>query len=98
MVASRRKTDANHKIAISTRHSLHLFVCLRIKRLSRFRVPVTMAVPKKKTSKSKRDKRRATWRHKAVIEAQKALSLGKSILSGRSTYVYPTDEEEEEES
>jgi large subunit ribosomal protein L32 len=56
-----------------------------------------MAVPKKKTSKSKRDKRRATWRHKAIVQAQKALSLGKSILTGRSTFVYPTAEEEEEE-
>ena len=56
-----------------------------------------MAVPKKKTSKSKRDKSRATWRHKAVVEAQKALSLGKSILSGRSKFVYPTTEEEETE-
>ncbi|MGB5963861.1 MAG: 50S ribosomal protein L32 [Coleofasciculaceae cyanobacterium] len=57
-----------------------------------------MAVPKKKTSKSKRDKRKATWKHKAAIQAQKALSLGKSILSGRSSFVYPTTEEEEEES
>ena len=56
-----------------------------------------MAVPKKKTSKSKRDKRRATWRHKAALQAQKALSLGKSILSGRSTFVYPSKEEEAEE-
>jgi large subunit ribosomal protein L32 len=55
-----------------------------------------MAVPKKKTSKSKRDKRRATWRHKAAV--QKALSLGKSILTGRSNFVYPSKEEEEEES
>jgi large subunit ribosomal protein L32 len=62
------------------------------------KIPVSaMAVPKKKTSKSKRDKRRATWRSKAALQAQKALSLGKSILSGRSTFVYPTDEEEEEE-
>jgi large subunit ribosomal protein L32 len=58
-----------------------------------------MAVPKKKTSKSKRDKRRATWRGKAALQAQKALSLGKSILSGRSTFVYPSkDEDEDEES
>lgn len=56
-----------------------------------------MAVPKKKTSKSKRDKRKATWKHKAAIQAQKALSLGKSILSGRSSFVYPTAEAEEEE-
>ncbi len=57
-----------------------------------------MAVPKKKTSKSKRNKRKATWKHKAVLQARKALSLGKSILSGRSSFVYPTSEEEEEES
>jgi len=57
-----------------------------------------VAVPKKKTSKSKRDKRKATWKHKAVVEAQKALSLGKSILTGRSTsFIYPKDEEEDEE-
>lgn len=56
-----------------------------------------MAVPKKKTSKSKRDHRRATWRRKAALQAQKALSLGKAVLSGRSTFVYPTDEEEDEE-
>lgn len=57
-----------------------------------------MAVPKKKTSKSKRDKRKATWKHKATVQAQKALSLGKSILTGRSkSFIYPTEEEEEEE-
>jgi large subunit ribosomal protein L32 len=56
-----------------------------------------MAVPKKKTSKSKRDKRKATWKHKAAVEAQKALSRGKAILTGRSKFVYPTSEEEEEE-
>lgn len=57
-----------------------------------------MAVPKKKTSNSKRDKRRANWRRQAALEAQKALSLGKSILSGRSnSFVYPQDEEDEDE-
>lgn len=56
-----------------------------------------MAVPKKKTSKAKRDQRRATWRRKAALQAQKALSLGKSILSGRSTFVYPSKEEEDED-
>lgn len=55
-----------------------------------------MAVPKKKTSKSKRDKRRATWRRKAAVQAQKALSLGKSVLTGKSTFIYPTETEEEE--
>ncbi|MBD2259932.1 50S ribosomal protein L32 [Pseudanabaena sp. FACHB-2040] len=57
-----------------------------------------MAVPKKKTSKSKRDKRRATWKRTAALQAQKALSLGKSVLTGRSgSFVYPTDEDEETE-
>jgi large subunit ribosomal protein L32 len=56
-----------------------------------------MAVPKKKTSKSKRDKRRATWRSKAALQAQRALSLGKSVLTGRSkSFVYPQPDEEEE--
>lgn len=57
-----------------------------------------MAVPKKKTSNSKRDQRRAHWRRVAAAEADKALSLGKSILSGRSnSFVYPQDEEEEDD-
>ncbi|PZV10862.1 MAG: 50S ribosomal protein L32 [Leptolyngbya sp.] len=57
-----------------------------------------MAQPKKKTSKSKRDKRRATWKGKARLQAQRALSLGKSILTGRAEgFIYPQAEEEEEE-
>ena len=57
-----------------------------------------MAVPKKKTSKSKRDMRRANWKRKAAFEAQKALSLGKSVLTNRSnSFFYPTDEDEEDE-
>ncbi|MEO0408673.1 MAG: 50S ribosomal protein L32 [Cyanobacteria bacterium P01_A01_bin.135] len=57
-----------------------------------------MAVPKKKTSKAKRSIRRSTWKRQAALEAQKALSLGKSVLTGRSqSFVYPDDEEEDEE-
>ena len=57
-----------------------------------------MAVPKKKTSKSKRDHRKAYWKRKAALQAQKALSLGKSVLTGRSnSFVYPSQEEEEDE-
>ena len=57
-----------------------------------------MAVPKKKTSKSKRNKRRSHWKRKAELEAQKAISLGKSILTGRSnSFIYPEDEEEDDE-
>ncbi|CBN58904.1 50S ribosomal protein L32 (fragment) [Kamptonema sp. PCC 6506] len=42
--------------------------------------------------------RKATWKHKATVAAQKALSLGKSVLTGRShSFVYPSNEEEEEE-
>ncbi len=57
-----------------------------------------MAVPKKKTSKSKRDMRRATWKRKAAAQAQKALSVGKSILTGRAEgFIYPQDDEDEDE-
>jgi large subunit ribosomal protein L32 len=55
-----------------------------------------MAVPKKKTSNSKRDMRRATWRRKAELQAQKALSMGKSILTGRASgFVYEQKDDEE---
>ncbi len=57
-----------------------------------------MAVPKKKTSKSKRNHRKAHWKRKATLEAQKALSLGKSVLTGRSnSFVYPNPEDEDDE-
>lgn len=57
-----------------------------------------MAVPKKKTSKAKRDQRRAHWARKASFEAEKAISLGKSVLTGRSKgFVYPTDDEDEDD-
>ncbi|MBS0017644.1 MAG: 50S ribosomal protein L32 [Arthrospira sp. SH-MAG29] len=57
-----------------------------------------MAVPKKRTSKSKRNMRKATWKRKARVQAEKALSLGKSVLTGRSaSFVYPRDDEEGDE-
>ncbi|UZQ54544.1 50S ribosomal protein L32 [Trichothermofontia sichuanensis B231] len=57
-----------------------------------------MAVPKKKTSKSKRNMRRASWKRKAEAHAQRALSLGKSILTGRATgFVYPPAEADAED-
>jgi large subunit ribosomal protein L32 len=56
-----------------------------------------MAVPKKKTSKGKRNQRHATWKAKAAQAAQKALSLGKSVLSGRAQgFIYPVAEEAED--
>ena len=70
-----------------------MFVCLY-----NLKVFSVMAVPKKKTSKSKKNMRKATWKRKATVAAQKALSLGKSVLTGRSnSFVYPGNEEEEEE-
>ncbi|MEB3362200.1 MAG: 50S ribosomal protein L32 [Synechococcaceae cyanobacterium] len=57
-----------------------------------------MAVPKKKTSKGKRNQRHAHWKSKAGDAAQRALSLGKAVLSGRAQgFVYPISEEGNEE-
>jgi len=57
-----------------------------------------MAVPKKKTSKGKRNQRHAHWKAKAGAAAQRAMSLGKSVLSGRAQgFVYPISEAEESE-
>jgi large subunit ribosomal protein L32 len=56
-----------------------------------------MAVPKKKTSKGKRNQRHAHWKAKAGVAAAKALSLGKAVLSGRAQgFIYPISEETEE--
>ncbi len=57
-----------------------------------------MAVPKKKTSKGRRNQRHAVWKAKAKNAAQKALSLGKSVLTGRAQgFVYPVDESDSED-
>lgn len=56
-----------------------------------------MAVPKKRTSKARKRARKAVWKGKAAAEAEKALSLGKSVLSGRSSFIYPTEEDEEDD-
>ena len=48
-----------------------------------------MAVPKKRTSKSKKNTRKAIWKKKADKTAQKALSLAKSVLRGKYTiFIY----------
>jgi large subunit ribosomal protein L32 len=58
-----------------------------------------MAVPKKKTSKGKRNQRHAHWKAKAGDAARRAMSVGKAVLSGRAQgFVYPISEEAEEES
>ena len=63
--------------------------------ISVWHADAAMAVPKKKTSKGKRNQRHATWKGKAAVAAQKALSIGKAVLSGRAQgFVYPVAEEE----
>ena len=58
-----------------------------------------MAVPKKKTSKAKRNQRSATWKGQAAVAAQRAMSIGKSVLSGRAQgFVYPVRETDDQES
>ena len=48
-----------------------------------------MAVPKKRTSKTKKNTRKANWKKKADKAAQKSLSLAKSVLQGKSTsFIY----------
>ena len=58
-----------------------------------------MAVPKKRTSKSKKNARKANWKRKGAVAAQKSFSLAKSMLRGKSTsFVYSVyvDEDENE--
>jgi large subunit ribosomal protein L32 len=43
-----------------------------------------MAVPKKRTSKSKKNSRKANWKRKSFGAVQKSLSLAKSLLKGKS--------------
>lgn len=48
-----------------------------------------MAVPKKRTSKSKSRSRKANWKRKAYFASRKAISLAKSILTNKSnSFVY----------
>nr|QWW92153.1 ribosomal protein L32 [Spruceanthus planifolius] len=47
-----------------------------------------MAVPKKRTSKSKKKIRKSIWLNKTNEIALKALSLAKSILTNRSKSFY----------
>ena len=48
-----------------------------------------MAVPKKRTSKAKKNARKSVWKLEALKESQKALSLAKSILKGTgSSFIY----------
>ncbi|MDX2271469.1 MAG: 50S ribosomal protein L32 [Cyanobacteriota bacterium] len=56
-----------------------------------------MAAPKKKMSKSRSRMRYAGWVRKANIQAQRALTIGRSILSQNNTgFYYPKAEEQGE--
>lgn len=51
-----------------------------------------MAVPKKRTSKAKKNSRKSNWKRKSFKAAKVALSLAKSMLKGKSTsFVYLTE-------
>ena len=51
-----------------------------------------MAVPKKRTSKTKRKSRLANWTNKANIQAKRALSLAKSVTSEKSnSFIYSAE-------
>ena len=55
-----------------------------------------MAVPKKRTSKMKRNSRKANWKRKGYHAAQKSLSLAKSMLKGKTTsFIYSIETSEE---
>ena len=48
-----------------------------------------MAVPKNRTSKSKKRTRKSNWKRKANKASQKSLSLAKSVLQGKTTsFIY----------
>ena len=56
-----------------------------------------MAIPKKRTSKAKKNARKANWKRKGFQAAQKSLSLAKSLLQGEPTsFIYQTDVDENE--
>lgn len=55
-----------------------------------------MAVPKKRRSKSKKRIRKAIWMNKAKGQAEKALSLAKSILTGKAKgFFYEPNKDEQ---
>jgi large subunit ribosomal protein L32 len=57
-----------------------------------------MAVPKKRTSKAKKNARKANWKRKASKAAQKSLSLAKSMLRGKTTsFLYSISIENQED-
>nr|YP_009510556.1 ribosomal protein L32 [Gracilaria ferox]YP_010196480.1 ribosomal protein L32 [Gracilaria cervicornis]AXI96229.1 ribosomal protein L32 [Gracilaria ferox]UAD83877.1 ribosomal protein L32 [Gracilaria cervicornis]UAD85713.1 ribosomal protein L32 [Gracilaria ferox] len=54
-----------------------------------------MAVPKKRTSKSKCKSRKAQWKHKAYDICKKSISLGKSVIKGKAnSFIYIQEKKE----
>merc|ERR1719160_2153874 len=57
-----------------------------------------MAVPKSRTSKKKTRQRKANWFAKANIQRERALTLGRSVLSeGEGSFIYNPDEEDDDD-
>merc|ERR1719201_1540134 len=57
-----------------------------------------MAVPKSRTSKKKTRQRKANWFAKANIQRERALTLGRSVLSeGEGSFIYNPDDEDDDE-
>merc|ERR1711990_229015 len=56
------------------------------------------AVPKSRTSKKKTRQRKANWFAKANIQRERALTLGRSVLSeGEGSFIYNPDDEDDDE-
>nr|QVY58459.1 50S ribosomal protein L32 [Kappaphycus striatus] len=54
-----------------------------------------MAVPKKRTSKSKSKSRKANWKLETKIASKKAISIAKSLLTGKhNSFVYTNNIED----
>nr|YP_009295869.1 ribosomal protein L32 [Schimmelmannia schousboei]AOM64804.1 ribosomal protein L32 [Schimmelmannia schousboei] len=53
-----------------------------------------MAVPKKRTSKSKSKSRKSNWKREAYFQGQKSLSLAKSILTEKAnSFIYVNNDQ-----
>lgn len=51
-----------------------------------------MAVPKKRTSKSKSKSRKSHWKREAYFKGKQAISLAKSLLTGKSnSFIYSNE-------
>ena len=59
---------------------------------------VMMAVPKKRQSKMKTRQRKANWFAKADLQRERALTLGRSVLSGSaSSFIYNPEADDDED-